>query len=373
MPIPIVELVNSVVKPLTPTPETSLATTNQAAANRIITTPDEYRQRLAGWAAQHFNVLTPSIEMTGLAVQHGLVACKVQLDLNEDGGDIYGKLSDGKMMPWLKPHERAIAKTGLRKIASAAGISTTSIRTDPRTIPNYWEMKTIASWRDIDGSVCVREATKDWDARDGADLLKGFTPNQIQQARKNGLRHCESRSANAAIREYGLKQKYTLDELAKPFIVVRVMFMPDMTDPATRQILTESYVRGTSALYAHTQPAALPAASDILDVEAVAPVAARTAAADPHQPPTPGAVRIATVDSKSGEKNGRKWTRYAIVDSLGVEHSTFDVAIADFAKKARDTQQWVEIAEESDGPYRNLLEITAAGLNPSLLPDTGSL
>jgi hypothetical protein len=364
MAIPTVTLTNATPQLMpTPKPETALAKSNAAAADKIITSTDVFKDRLATWQAQHYNVLTPTVELTGLAVQHGLIASKVQLDVTEESGDVYGK------MPWLKAGELAIAKNGLRKIASAAGISTTCLRMDDRRIPNYWEFKCVASWRDIDGSVIVREATKDWDARDGADLLKGFTPAQIQQARRNGLRHCESRATNAAIREYGVKQKYTREELAKPFVVVRVMYLPDHSDPATRQAMTEAFLRGTSALYTHTSPAALGAAPRVIDVDPEDETPAGPA--DPNQPPTPGAVRIVKVEAKSGETNGRKWTCHTVVDSNGVEYTTFSNTVATAAVKFRDARAWVDISDEQNGEYHNIIEIGPA--QPSLLPDPGNL
>lgn len=374
MPNPTVAL--EPTKPMSTTDQTSL----EKAADRtppIITTADEYRSAVLRWQSQHYNVLTPFTNISGLAQQHGLIASVVQISTDRAAGEIYDN-SGG--LPFLKDDEVALAKPGLRKIAECSGISTSTVRTDPRTMAYYWEMKAIATYRGVDGAIVTREATMEWDLRDGSDRLKGFKPNQITEARKNGLRNCETRAINAVIRECGcgLKQKYTRAELAKPFVVVRVMFMPDMTDPETRRMVTERALGGTNALY---PPAAreLPATGEIIEGEtttaraASSPAAASTSPADPNKPPTPDAVRIVKVETKSGKTNNKDWTRYTIVDSTGSEHSTFDKSIADFADKARAAKQWVEIAEESDGQYKNLIEIVAAGEQPSLLPDPSAL
>jgi hypothetical protein len=218
----------------------------------IITSKDEFNDAVTDWRARQFNVLSPFTTISGLAPQHGLIASVVRISPDASKGGP-GEVYDG--LPFLAPNERALAKIALRKIAECGGISTTTVRTDPRTIPNYWEFKAIASYRGIDGSLVVREATTEWDLRDGSERLKGWKANQITEGRKNGLRNCEARAINAAIRECGcgLKQKYSVDELKKPFVVLRVMFQPDMSDPDTRRLVTERSMAGSSILYPAAQ------------------------------------------------------------------------------------------------------------------------
>jgi hypothetical protein len=213
-----------------------------AKRTEIITTPTEFEAAIARWTSK-YNVLTPFTQITGLAPQHGIIASIVKINSDPSKGGP-GEVYDG--LPFLGRDEVALAKIGLRKIADAGAISTDPVRTDPRNIPNYWEFKCTASYRGIDGTVVTRSATAEWDLRDGSARLKGWTPNQITEGRKNGLRNCETRAINAAIRELGLKQKYSKAELAKPFLVMRVAFQPDMTDPDQRRLVAENAMRGTS-------------------------------------------------------------------------------------------------------------------------------
>jgi hypothetical protein len=94
----------------------------------------------------------------------------------------------------------------------------------------------------------TREATFEWDLRDGSDRMKGWTPTRSPRPEER-LRACESRAINAAIRECGcgIKQKYTRAELEKPFLVVRVAFQPDMNDPAIKEMVTQQAMSGVSA------------------------------------------------------------------------------------------------------------------------------
>jgi hypothetical protein len=342
----------------------------------IITTPEEYRGALLRWQEQHFNVLTPFTHISGMAPQHGIITSLIQVNAEKTVGEVY----DG--LPFLKGGEVALAKVGLRKLAECAGISYRTERTDGRRIPNYWEFKAIASYRGIDGSTITREATKEWDLRDGSPQMRGWTGNQIEEGRKHGLRNCEARAINAAIRECGcgIKQKYTRDELKKPFVVCRVIFQPDMSDPDIKRLVTQHALSGTSTLY---PPAARERAEagEISDQEPERPrqigsgsttpantSQATTSSTPPAQdlPPNEGAVKIAKVEMKDGETKGRKWTRYTIVDSNGVAVSTFDKGHYDDAARFKAENAWVEIVAERDGDFVNVLEIIKAGSSPKL-------
>lgn len=347
-----------------------------AKRTETITTPTQFEAAMAKWTG-HYNLLSPFTQITGLAPQHGIIASivKINPDASKGGpGEVYNGL------PFLSAGEVAIAKIGLRKIAEGAGISLESFRTDPRTIPYLWEFKAVATYRGIDGTQIRKEATAEWDLRDGAPRLKGWTANQVSEGRKNGLRNAETRAINAVIRELGIKQKYTAAELAKPFLVLRVAWQPDPTNPDQMRMVAEQALRGTSALYG----SALPAPSshqggDVLDgdvVEEPRTVGSGTAAAepkadakpDPNVPPVEGAVRIERVDIKDGknDKTGRAWKRFDIVDSNGEVASTFDATLAEVAKKFGQSKAWVELVIEQNGNYRNVIEIIPAGSEPKL-------
>jgi hypothetical protein len=372
-------------------PTTASPSGEIARRTETITTPTQFEAAIAKWTG-NYNLLTPFTQITGLAPKHGIIASVVKInpDPAKGGpGDVY----DG--LPFLDKQkgEVALAKIGLRKIAEGAGISITTQRTDPRTIANLWEFKAIATYRGIDGTVVTREATAEWDLRDGSPRLKGWRPDQVSEGRKNGLRNAETRAINAAIREFGIKQKYTQQELTKPFLVIRVAWQPDPNNRDDMRLVGENALRGTSTLYGG---AALPApahAGDVLDGDVVddeprhvgsgrsaEPAAGKTepakaaepAKANADTPPSADAVRVEKVDSKDGETKGRKWTRYTITDSRGEECSTFDKTVAEAATKAGATKSWVELVCETRGEYRNLIEIIPAGSEPKL-PDMGNL
>lgn len=349
----------------------------------VITSAEDYSRSMEAWRKK-FNILTPFTSVSGIAPSFGIIASVVRINPDQIAGEVYsGTTPEGRpAMPFLKgekgspKEELALAKIGLRKIAECGGISTSTTRTDPRTIPNYWEFKATASYRGLDGSTVTREATFEWDLREGSDRMKGWTANQITEGRKNGLRACESRAINAAIRECGcgIKQKYTRAELEMPFLVVRVAFQPDMQDPAIKEMVTRQALGGVHSMY----PAAareLPAHNVVDDVPSDEPRSvgrgstAGTAAAEKPAddlPPVEGAVKIKHTDTKPWEKNGRKGIRYLITDSNGVVFSTFDKTHYADAERFKASGDWVEIVTEKSGDFVNIVEIVKAGSEPSL-------
>lgn len=336
----------------------------------VITTRDQYRDALKRWTGA-YNVLTPFTDLSSLAPQHGIVVSVVRINSDPVKGGP-GEVYDG--LPFLGKNEVSLAKIGLRKIADCGGINTETHRTDDRRIPNYWEVKAIATYTGIDGRTVRREATCEWDLRDGSARMKGWTRPQVEENRKNGLRNCEARAINAAIRECGLKQKYTRAELEKPFLVLRVAFQPDMADPEQRRQVTEHALRGTAALYPGRDGGGR-GLGDIIDAQPAEPrlVGAGSTAAEGQSlaagadaPPIEGAVRIEKIEAKEGETRGRKWVRFAVIDSQGVVHTTFDAGLAAAAAKFRDARTWVELADGQDGDFTNLLEILPAGRAPTL-------
>lgn len=354
----------------------------------VITSPEEFRGALLRWQQQHFNVLTPFANISGLAPSHGLLTTLIQLNTDKAAGEVTDSSSG---LPYLKGDDVAPAKNGLRKIAEGLGISTRLEYISVATIPNYWHVKAIASYRGLDGGIVTREASKEWDLRDGSVLAKEFGDRQIAQARKHGLRNCETRAINAAIRECGcgVKQKYSRAELSRPFLAVRVAYQPDMTDPETKRLITERALGGTNAMYPPARE--LPHTVDVVDDEpeteprsvgrgstaqTTAPASTTPAASeppDPNKPPCADAVKIVKVESVPGVTGNRKWTKYVIVDSTGQEVSTFDKQHVDDAERFKAANEWVEIVTERKGEYVDVIEIVKAGQQPSLLPDTSEL
>jgi len=361
---------------------TTEALTRAATSVAAITTPEAFTAALAKWETA-FNVLTPFTTFSSLAPGWAIsgTICQISPDTRPDGPrEVY----DG--LPFLrKGTEVALAKKGLRKLAEAGGISTQTYEI-PIGERFFWKVKAVATYRGIDGTPITREATKEWDLRDGSPQMRGWKPDQIQEGRKHGLRNCEARAINAAIRECGcgIDQKYTVAQLQKPFLVVRVAFQPDLTDPEVKRIVTSAAMQATSALFGGGQGllgagAPRPIPDDEGDPPAPPRVVgasstATTPAPDPDAPPCAGAVRVVDVAAaKTGtSRNGGKWTLWKITDSHGVVLSTLEDEVAEAAKQAMAAKAWVELITETKGEYTNVVEIAKAGQHQRLPMDEGA-
>jgi hypothetical protein len=178
--------------------------------------------------------------------------------------------------------KRGLGKVALDKIAAAAGISwdpNLSRRLDDGSDPHYCHYKAVGRVRDFDGTVRVLQGEVEIDAREGSPLLEEIRtkaekrrarnpsqPNdggdsQILELRKFLLRHAESKAKNRAIRSLGVRTSYTGEELQKPFVVAKVQFTGESSDPALRRMFAEktaeAFLGSSAALYG-PQPAALP-------------------------------------------------------------------------------------------------------------------
>lgn len=339
-----------------------------AGNTAVITTPTEFVAALSRWQEKHFNVLTPFTNISGLAPAHAIYSSLVQISLDKSQQEVYSDV------PWLKKGEVALAKRGLRKIAEGLGISTELEYISVE--PDFWHVKAIAKYTGIDGMPIRREASEVWDLREGSARTRGWKPDQVWEGKKHGIRNCETRAINAAIRECGtgIKQSYTPEELARPFVAVRVAVQPNMEDPEQARMVLAAKLGATQTLYPQRGLPA-PPVDAFADDEPQHVGSGSTANAQEtkaeDQPPTVDAVRIVKAEPKeftisSGAKKGQKGVRYLIVDSTGLESSTFDKHIFELAQKCAAEKTWVELTTETNGQYTNLLEITVAGTAPKL-------
>ena len=213
-----------------------------------IINPVEFKQHLATWTQQGYHVLTPQADFGSLPPQWKIVPTVLALDPNPNAGDVY------QDRLFCKNDEVAPTKVALRKIARSAGISYETFRTDSNTVMFYWAAKCRIEYWGFDGQRKFAEASYEWDLRDGTPRATSMTAKELPRARTNGWRRCEAGAINAAIREYGLKQKYTIAELRKPFVVLNMVFDIDPTDVVQRRIQAQSVMGAKGLLYAGDEP-----------------------------------------------------------------------------------------------------------------------
>lgn len=346
----------------------------------VITTSDDFRTSLSSWRQHQFHILTPIADFRALPPQYGLMPATVQINTDLTAGEVY----QDKL--FCEDGEVAISKIGLSKIALAAGMSIKTERTDPRTMSNYWEVRASARFTGIDGTPQELDATEELDLRDGSERSRKVMGRNNSQpaltaARAKGLRNCEARAVNAVIRQFGIKQKYKITELQRAFVVMRVVFQPDMSDPVQAQFVMERALAGTATLYGRqerTAAAAPQLLDEIGDTRSVDPrpvgssssPLAQGSASTPSTPKVGTGLKVVEVKPKSGKTGERDWTVYQVSFSDGRVGATFDEAMAKTAYKARDGKADVEvlITETARGPKLEEIAIVTSGAGDDELP-----
>lgn len=214
-------------------------------------------------AGKQFHLVSPASSVGSLPEGCEVATSFVQVDRENETYDVGG----GK---------RGLAKVALDRIASAAGISwdpIASCRLDDGSDPYYVSFRAVGTMRGFDGTPVTIVGTKEMDLRPRSPQLdsleqkakaKGKSSDaQVREMRLHILGHAESKARLRAIRSIGIRTSYTPDELAKPFLIARLVFTGRTDDPelgrAFAMVRANAMLGGMAAMYG--APAAqLPAA-----------------------------------------------------------------------------------------------------------------
>lgn len=259
---------------------------------------------LAMYDRTKYNVLMPTTAIQQVSPWHALRASEVIVDPDPEHGDVYevgSKRIDGKDEPMY-----ALAKPALMRIAQAAGIVWNWKDSGPiERRPDYVMYRAVGAIRGPDGTpitfiehydvdLLVVEDELREDARRKATTgifgedtkrYKGtwqrvgeknryiLDPAEVEryvadkvragmiQWRKNKLKRAETGALLRVIRAaLGLRGAYTKEELFKPFVVPRVDFSPDYSDPNVRAALIQHGYQAMASLFGAANPATAPAA-----------------------------------------------------------------------------------------------------------------
>lgn len=237
--------------------------------DHVIIDAGELTQRIAEWKGHGFHVLSPAHQMSAFPPNYGVIATGMFINTAEAAKECY---ADGTL---VRTTDRALTRTGIKKVEQLAGISwlpSASRRTDDRRIQNYWEYESWCGLLGYDGQPRTQKGTTEIDLRDGSaqiggwteskwaalvssgesnPKINGWTEKRVLQARQFGLRLAEAKSESATVRAaLGLKSAYALDELKFPFIVLKVTYLPDYSDPEVRHLLADRATQGIASMYA---------------------------------------------------------------------------------------------------------------------------
>lgn len=277
-----------------------------AAGN--VRTAAELRERVAALQQAAF-VLTPSY-IAQFAPGYEGTPQVVVIDPSVDaesgaGGDVYFQRSIHKSRKnaqdqW-EPTEVSLNKASLLKILEAVGVNVE----DPVWIqdgtkePYLWMVEVggtvldftgarrklpsgIGSLDARDGSADIGEWTREeWAKRVAIadkqrektaekdrwkvkpEPINGWTLERVLGVRTKGRQLAQAKATNSLARNLGVRQKYSVEDLKKkPFIAVRTVFVPDMTNPDIAKLVTAHHLGALATLYPQQSSApALPATS----------------------------------------------------------------------------------------------------------------
>lgn len=93
------------------------------------------------------------------------------------------------------------------------------------------------------------------DKQDRERYIKKSLLEAMTQLRANAPQKATTGAILRVIRDLlGIKGIYTIDELKKPFAVVRMSFSPDYNDPVIKQMMLQQALQSVGNLFGNTQP-----------------------------------------------------------------------------------------------------------------------
>jgi hypothetical protein len=240
---------------------------------------------------ESYNLLAPTVHMAGglpAGTRLTVTEVKINPDTRQRPGREVFPLPGGALL---------VGKTGLDRIANAAGVSwLEEVRKDDRQHPHYVEAFVRGRITDFDGTtreitgsktIDLREQVgtsglpgKDYDeivtkAKNAKDYQTGKPAprdptNQLTEARKFIAEIAFSKAQNRAIASaLGIKRGYSKKDLEKPFVIPKLAL--DTSDPAARDLAQANAAGATVAMYG-AKAAATPDIVDAEFEEAPAPV-----------------------------------------------------------------------------------------------------
>lgn len=221
------------------------------AEQTAITTITKFQESLAEYKKKKFNILLPVMQIQSIPEMHELVLSVVKIDPDPKNKEVY---------KYQKNIDLSLTMHGIDKVAAAAGVCwnwKACKRVDDGREPHYCVFMMEGWAKDFDGTWRNIVRHREVDLRDGSEQIQDFASTaQLQQARKNILSLAQSKAANRVLRSLlFLKHGYSIEELNTPFIVPKLVFRPDLSDPVVKQAYVLSQLQGPMQMLYGGQPA----------------------------------------------------------------------------------------------------------------------
>jgi len=208
-----------------------------------------------------YNVLVPTMTIQEISPLHKPIVEIVKISANPKDKEVYE--------PVRGTGEWAFTAVALQKIAYAAGITWNwngSKRVDDGSDPDIVSYRMVAAVKKEDGTwreqvadytldlkvieeevtslykkkaeVLSKEGKRPWTEDAKRDYVEAGVRRDMLQKRKFRFQLAQTGAMNRVIRKIlGLKSTYSQSELAKPFVVPKIAFHPNINDPEIRRML----------------------------------------------------------------------------------------------------------------------------------------
>jgi hypothetical protein len=158
-------------------------------------------------------------------------------------------------MKFCEENERALSKVGIVKLFNAAAISIAfSDRIDDASDPYYCNWRVVVDIPQPDGKIQRRIANKVIDLRPGAAAITKLSGPDLENQRLRITEYAESKALNRVARDaMGLRQKYTVEELQKPWLIPVLVPDLDITDPEIKRMVAAKQLDIVNAVFGGRQ------------------------------------------------------------------------------------------------------------------------
>ena len=222
---------------------------SQSIAKRSVVAHNlESVEKILQVARQHGHILTPFCRSEVPNIPNGWDVYFHQYTVSLEYDDKERKFVDGEVYYVEGTRDLALTKVGLWKLEQLAGVSwedpktgvSTIRRMDDRKDPYVCQYQATGYIRDIDGQIRSSSDGFGYDLRDNSAFAQSLKekPKALLQLRKNIEQQSITKAKLRVLRSLlGIKSSYKMDELKKPFVVLKMSFNLDTLDPEIRKQL----------------------------------------------------------------------------------------------------------------------------------------
>ena len=326
------------------------------------------------------NLLMPSTQIAGLSEFHAPVIEKVTLSPNPVDGDVYPHSDEEDP----SKQKFRLTKQALMKLSVCAGVIwsvSETRRVDDGRNRDYCCYQAVGGVKKADGTPVFFKAQYDMDFeviedelreqylkktkskymvnksdKDKAEYVEFCVRRDLLQKRKHKIKLCEAGAMNRVIREIlALKNAYTARELAKPFVMARIVFRPDYSDKDVKAKMIDAHIKAMTGVYGDSAIANVTRETAAIDIT---PIPEDEESPDNGNSKEPvDTLESSVIDFQNSDDFGQCKALTDMANRVGYD-------LNDFMKRAKVKTLTVFSAEKRIDLFKHLLSLPEKGEQP---------